>query len=106
MWAAGKLRPAVRCTSIQAAQPAHSAMQACLSCAPVKLHLPSSCPACPLCAAGLSLLNISLDTLQPDRFVMMTRRQGHERVLASIWKAAELGFDPGRWSLCACTLCW
>lgn len=44
--------------------------------------------------AGLSLLNISLDTLQPERFVAMTRRQGHDRVLRSIWQAAELGFDP------------
>jgi cyclic pyranopterin phosphate synthase len=44
--------------------------------------------------AGLSLLNISLDTLLPERFVAMTRRQGHDRVLASIWKAVELGFDP------------
>lgn len=45
--------------------------------------------------AGLSLLNISLDTLQPDRFVAMTRRQGHERVLGSISQAVQLGFDPG-----------
>lgn len=44
--------------------------------------------------AGLSLLNISLDTLQPERFVAMTRRQGHERVMACIWKAVQLGFDP------------
>lgn len=46
--------------------------------------------------AGLSLLNISLDTLQPERFVAMTRRQGHERVMACIWKAVQLGFDPGQ----------
>ena len=45
--------------------------------------------------AGLSLLNISLDTLQPERFVQMTRRQGHDRVLAAIHQAAALGFDPG-----------
>ena len=44
--------------------------------------------------AGLSLLNISLDTLRPERFVAMTRRQGHDRVLASIHQAAALGFDP------------
>ncbi|KAL4458905.1 hypothetical protein ABPG75_013770 [Micractinium tetrahymenae] len=44
--------------------------------------------------AGLSLLNISLDTLQPERFVAMTRRQGHERVLGSIRQAVELGFNP------------
>ncbi|KAI3436185.1 hypothetical protein D9Q98_002240 [Chlorella vulgaris] len=44
--------------------------------------------------AGMSLLNISLDTLQPDRFVAMTRRQGHDRVLATIHQAVELGYDP------------
>lgn len=44
--------------------------------------------------AGLSLLNISLDTLRPDRFVAMTRRQGHERVLGAIHRAVELGFRP------------
>lgn len=52
-------------------------------------------PRLPAAPAGLSLLNISLDTLQPDRFVSMTRRQGHDRVLASIHRAVELGFDPG-----------
>ena len=45
-------------------------------------------------AAGLSLLNISLDTLKPDRFEAMTRRKGHQRVMNSIWRAVELGFDP------------
>ena len=44
--------------------------------------------------AGLSLLNISLDTLRPDRFERMTRRRGHERVMAAILRAVELGFDP------------
>ncbi|KAL4431656.1 hypothetical protein ABPG77_001498 [Micractinium sp. CCAP 211/92] len=44
--------------------------------------------------AGLSLLNISLDTLQPERFVAMTRRQGHDRVLATIRQAVQLGFNP------------
>jgi hypothetical protein len=43
----------------------------------------------------MSLLNISLDTLQPDRFVAMTRRQGHDRVLATIHQAVDLGYDPG-----------
>lgn len=59
--------------------------------------------------AGLSLLNISLDTLQPERFVAMTRRQGHDRVLRSIWQAAELGFDPGAHSMplrCRLESCW
>ncbi len=44
--------------------------------------------------AGLSLLNISLDTLRPERFERMTRRRGHERVMAAILRAVELGYDP------------
>lgn len=57
---------------------------------------PGSCfPAC----TGLSLLNISLDTLQPERFVAMTRRQGHERVMGAIGQALDLGFDPGACAL-------
>ena len=44
--------------------------------------------------AGLNALNISLDTLKPDRFERMTRRRGHQRVLNSIWQAVELGFSP------------
>jgi cyclic pyranopterin phosphate synthase len=44
--------------------------------------------------AGLNLLNISLDTLRPDRFEAMTRRKGHSRVLDTIYKAVELGYNP------------
>lgn len=44
--------------------------------------------------AGLSLLNISLDTLRPERFEAMTRRRGHGRVLTAIDQALGLGFDP------------
>lgn len=44
--------------------------------------------------AGLSALNISLDTLQPERFLAFTRRNGHERVLKAIDKALEIGFNP------------
>ena len=29
--------------------------------------------------AGLNLVNISLDTLVPERFEMLTRRKGHDR---------------------------
>ncbi|KAK8962818.1 hypothetical protein KSP40_PGU003435 [Platanthera guangdongensis] len=43
---------------------------------------------------GLSLLNISLDTLVPAKFEFMTRRQGHERVMESITAAVEHGFNP------------
>ena len=49
--------------------------------------------------AGLNALNISLDTLRPDRFERMTRRRGHQRVLNSIWQAVELGFSPIKVSL-------
>lgn len=45
-------------------------------------------------AAGLTHLNISLDTLRADRFEAMTRRRGHARVLAAIGQALELGYDP------------
>ena len=44
-------------------------------------------------ANGLTRLNISLDTLVPAKFEFMTRRKGQERVMASINKAVELGFD-------------
>ena len=43
---------------------------------------------------GLSALNISLDTLRPERFEAMTRRRGHERVMGAIEHALRLGFDP------------
>ena len=39
---------------------------------------------------GLDVVNISLDTLDPLQFQLITRRQGHDRVLASIFKALEL----------------
>ncbi|GBF99286.1 hypothetical protein Rsub_12046 [Raphidocelis subcapitata] len=45
-------------------------------------------------AAGLSALNISLDTLRPDRFEALTRRGGHARVLAAVEEALRLGYDP------------
>lgn len=43
---------------------------------------------------GLSMLNISLDTLVPAKFEFMTRRKGHERVMESITAAVEYGFNP------------
>lgn len=46
-------------------------------------------------SAGLTHLNISLDTLRPDRFVALTRRQGHDRVMASIRASLAQGYDPG-----------
>ncbi|GFQ00470.1 cyclic pyranopterin monophosphate synthase mitochondrial [Phtheirospermum japonicum] len=43
---------------------------------------------------GLSLLNVSLDTLVPAKFEFMTRRKGHERVMKSIDASVELGYNP------------
>ncbi|MBL8858889.1 MAG: GTP 3',8-cyclase MoaA [Planctomycetes bacterium] len=42
--------------------------------------------------AGLSRVTVSLDTLQPDRFRALTRREGHEKVLAGVEAAASVGF--------------
>ncbi len=44
--------------------------------------------------AGLGRLNISLDTLDAERFVELTRRNELERVLAGIDAAVAVGFDP------------
>lgn len=43
-------------------------------------------------AAGLDGLNISLDTLRPDRFAQMTLRDHHAEVLAGIDAALAAGF--------------
>lgn len=47
-----------------------------------------------MCFAGLKLLNISLDSLQEERFEAMTRRRGLSRVLDTISDAVRQGFDP------------
>jgi cyclic pyranopterin phosphate synthase len=44
-----------------------------------------------LCAAGLSRVNVSLDTLRPDRFEVIARRAGLEQVLRGIDAALERG---------------
>lgn len=43
---------------------------------------------------GVNSVNISLDTLVPEKFEFMTRRKGHGRVMESIYTAVELGYDP------------
>lgn len=43
---------------------------------------------------GLDKLNISLDTLKPERFKLITGKDKLNEVLSSISKAAELGFKP------------
>jgi cyclic pyranopterin phosphate synthase len=45
-------------------------------------------------SAGLSRVNVSLDTLRPDRFQELTRREGLERVLAGIKAAEQAGLLP------------
>lgn len=44
--------------------------------------------------AGLDGLNISLDTLKPDKFEKITRRKGWDRVIAGIDLAIQLGYTP------------
>ena len=44
--------------------------------------------------AGLRRINISLDTLNPDRFRQLVRRDGLDRVLAGIAAAKRAGFHP------------
>jgi cyclic pyranopterin phosphate synthase len=44
--------------------------------------------------AGLSRINVSLDTLQPERFREMTRREGLEQVLAGLAAAERVGLAP------------
>ena len=45
-------------------------------------------------AAGLAAVNVSLDTLVPAKFELLTRRAGHDRVLASVRAALAAGFAP------------
>jgi len=44
--------------------------------------------------AGLRRINISLDTLNPERFRQLTRRDGLDRVIAGILAAKKAGFEP------------
>lgn len=44
--------------------------------------------------AGLSRINVSLDTLRPERFERITRRGGLERVLAGLAAAEAAGLTP------------
>jgi len=45
-------------------------------------------------SAGLSRINISLDTLRADRFLAITRREGLSQVLAGIAAAENTGLTP------------
>ncbi len=44
--------------------------------------------------AGLDQINISLDTLKPERFEAITRRRGLKLVMRAISEAIERGYDP------------
>ncbi|XP_034516570.1 molybdenum cofactor biosynthesis protein 1 isoform X9 [Ailuropoda melanoleuca] len=44
--------------------------------------------------AGLSAINISLDTLMPAKFEFIVRRKGFHKVMEGIHKAIELGYSP------------
>ncbi|XP_040501050.1 molybdenum cofactor biosynthesis protein 1 isoform X2 [Ursus maritimus] len=44
--------------------------------------------------AGLSAINISLDTLVPAKFEFIVRRKGFHKVMEGIYKAIELGYSP------------
>jgi cyclic pyranopterin phosphate synthase len=44
--------------------------------------------------AGLRRINISLDTLDPERFRQIARRDGLEQVIAGILAAKQAGFQP------------
>lgn len=44
--------------------------------------------------AGLDSVNISLDSLRPEKFEEITRRKGWQRVIAGIDLAVQLGYRP------------
>jgi cyclic pyranopterin phosphate synthase len=47
-----------------------------------------------LAQAGLRRINISCDSLRPDRFATITRRHALDQVLAGIEAARDAGLDP------------
>jgi molybdenum cofactor biosynthesis enzyme MoaA len=51
-------------------------------------------------AAGLDALNVSLDTLDPRKFELITRRRGWELVRASLDAAVAAGFSMVK--VCVC----
>ncbi|MGN6599860.1 MAG: GTP 3',8-cyclase MoaA [Actinomycetes bacterium] len=50
--------------------------------------------AAPLAEAGLDRVNVSLDTLRPERFLALARRDRHADVLAGLAAAASAGLTP------------
>lgn len=47
---------------------------------------------CHYCTIGRLVVQVSVDTLRPDRFVAITRRNGLEAVLSSLYAALDLGY--------------
>ena len=45
-------------------------------------------------AAGVNLINISLDTLDRDKFLVITRRDGFDQAMKAVEAAVAYGFDP------------
>jgi cyclic pyranopterin phosphate synthase len=43
---------------------------------------------------GICRINVSMDTLKPDRFLQITRRDDYERVWDGIGEAERVGFNP------------
>ena len=43
---------------------------------------------------GIRRINVSVDTLKPDRFLQITRRDGYQRVWDGIEEAQWVGFNP------------
>src|SRR5579883_77193 len=45
-------------------------------------------------AAGLRRINVSIDSLRPDRFTALTKRGDLDQVLAGMFAAKQVGMDP------------
>lgn len=62
--------------------------------------LPRKLPA--LKAAGLTGLNVSLDTLTPAKFQFITRRRGMDRVMEAIEQAVAMEINQVKVCVCVC----
>lgn len=47
-----------------------------------------------LLAAGIKRVNVSLDTLKPEKYALITRRDSFQRVWHGLETALDLGFEP------------
>ena len=62
--------------------------------APVVVHPQFTEPDVALREAGLRRVNVSLDTLDPERFKALTRTGDHARVLDGVEAALKAGYPP------------